>query len=131
MNFRTLFAGGFLAVACFLAGGCSTVNTYTRAYLAAPRFAPSRPEHIEILQAEPKRPLEKLGEILVGTEGQPSRDAIEKKLREAAAKLGADAVYITADKLNIYPVVYLDWWGPSGTSQDVQRNLVAVAVKYK
>src|SRR5262245_34239812 len=125
------FGAAALAIGLLFLVACSSVSTYTRAYLVAPKYAPSNATIVQILDAEPKRPMEKLGEILVGTQGQPSRDEIEKKLREAAAKLGADAVYIISDKLNIYPVVYADWWGPSTASQYVERNLLAVAVKYK
>ena len=131
LKVNTLAGGILFTCGILFLAGCSSVSTYTRAYMTAPTYPASNPANIKILAAEPKQPFERLGEIFIGTEGEPSREQIEKKLRAAAAQLGADAVYITADKLNITPVVYLDWWGPTTTGQDVRRNLVAVAVKFR
>jgi hypothetical protein len=36
------------------------------------------------------------------------------------------------DKTHIFPVAYAGWWGgPYGVSEDIRRDIVAVAVKYK
>lgn len=115
-----------------LAAGCASISTRTNAYLGSPKYAPSNPTSVDILQSEPKGPKERLGEIVLTVEGEPSRDDLERKLKEGAAKLGADAVFIVYDKMHIFPVVYGDWWwGPMGVSEDAHRKIVAVAVKTK
>lgn len=115
-----------------LVAGCASVSTRTNAYLTSPRYAPTTPASVQILQAEPKQLKDRLGEIILTVEGEPSRDDLERKLKEAAAKLGADAVFIIHDKMHIFPVVYGDWWwGPMGVIEDAHRKIVAVAVKLK
>ena len=112
--------------------GCASVSQHTRAYLASPHYAPSNPAAVQILPEEPKQPKERLGEVVLTVEGEPKRDKIEEKLREGAAKLGADAVFIVYDKVHVFPVVYYDWWwGPMGATETMDRMIVGVAIKYK
>jgi hypothetical protein len=104
----------------------------TRAYLTVPRYPPTAPGAVQILAAEPNVPKERLGEISLSVSGQPSRERLEKRLKEAAAKLGADAVFVVYDRTHIFPIVYVDWyWGPAGVSEEVHRDIVAVAIKYR
>jgi hypothetical protein len=63
-------------------------------------------------------------------DGNPSRDTLEHKLKKAAAKLGADGVFIASDQTHIYPIEYWDYWGPTG-GEDWQRVVVGVAFKNK
>ena len=64
--------------------------------------------------------------------GNPSREKLEDKLKQAAARLGADAVFVLQDKTHVFPVVYADWWGgPYGVYESVSRDIVAAAIKYK
>jgi hypothetical protein len=112
--------------------GCSAVYQRTHAYLGTPHYPPSNPATVQILLEEPKQPKERLGEISLTVEGEPKREAIENKLKEGAAKLGADAVFIVYDKVHVYPLVYYDWWwGPMGTTETSDRRIVGVAIKYK
>ena len=84
------------------------------------------------MQAEPKQPKERLGEVVLNIDGEPKRDKIEQKLREGAAKLGADAVFIVYDKVHVFPVVYYDWWwGPMSATETMDRMIIGVAIKYK
>ena len=110
--------------------GCASVSEQTHAYLGSPRFAPTQPPTIQILAAEPPQPKELLGEVTLCVRGNPSRDEVEKKLKEAAAKLGANAVYVAYDKTHVLPIVYYDWWGP-WVAESPYRRIVAVAIKYK
>ena len=120
-----------VAVAAALITGCANIYTRTRAYLGVPEYQATVPEKVQILSAEPKgRPHDRLGEVFLDVGGSPSRATLEKKLRKAAANLGADAVFIVQDEMHIFPVVYVDWWG-STVSQDSRRGIVAVAVKFK
>jgi hypothetical protein len=132
MNLSRLAGGAFLSLAVAVLTGCASISQRTNAYLGAPKYPASDPAVIQILQAEPNQPKERLGEIILTVEGEPSRDALEKKLREGAARLGADAVFIVHDKMHIFPMVYGDWWwGPMGVTEDAHRKIVGVAVKLK
>jgi hypothetical protein len=117
-------------LAACLGAGCSTVTCRTQPALGGPRFAASDPARVVILTAEPARAKDRLGEIFISVEGSPSRDRIENKLKKAAAGLGADAVVIASDQTHLFPVVYGGWWGATYT-QEAQRGIVGVAVKYK
>jgi hypothetical protein len=115
-----------------LVAGCSGISQNTHAYLGTPIYPPTHPESVQILQSEPSRQKVRLGEIILGVDGQPAREEIEKRIREGASKLGADAAFIVYDRTHIYPVVYADyWWGPTWVTQDARRNIVAVAIKYQ
>jgi hypothetical protein len=86
---------------------------------------------VQILPAEPNQPKDRLGEIILSVSGNASRDVLENKLRNAAAALGANAVFISSDKTRFYPVVYYDWWYPPWVYQESTRNIVAVAIRLK
>jgi hypothetical protein len=128
-TWKILLSVGGLAAGLGLAG-CSTVYTRTQPYLGVGNYAPTDPAHVQILAAEPKQAKEKLGEVFLSVDGNPSRATLETKLKRAAAKLGADAVFVVSDQMHIFPVVYVDWWG-SNVSQEARRGIVAIAVKYK
>ena len=117
--------------ALLLFSGCSHISERTHAYLGSPSYAPAAPASVQILQKEPPQPFDRLGEIMLGVEGNPSREAVEKKLRQAAAKLGANAVFITYDRMHVFPIVYGGWYGPPGLSEGMRRDIVAVAVRTK
>jgi hypothetical protein len=121
------FAAGLL-----LLGGCSSIAENTRAELGTPIYPRTDPARVLILREEPKQAHEKLGEIVLRAEGDPSRERLEKRLRKAAARLGADAVCVVHDQTQLFPVVYVDgWWGPDGMDTGMVRDVVAVAIKFK
>ena len=63
---------------------------------------------------------------------KPATGKAGEKLKRAAAKLGADAVFVLYDKTHVFPVAYADWWGgPYGVYGRYTRDIVAVAIKYK
>lgn len=125
--FRVVLLAASLALC-----GCSSIIVNSKAYLGSPKFAPSDPAKVVILATEPKQPKEQLGEVMLSVGGNPSREKLEEKLKLAAAKLGADAVFITYDKTHVFPVAYAGWWGgPYAVSEDMRRDIVAVAIKYK
>lgn len=119
-------------LATTLLAGCTSISDRTHAYLGSPQYPASSPESIQILQSEPAGAKDRLGEITLIVDGEPRREQIEAKLKKAAARLGADAVFVVHDKLHIFPIVYADWWwGPMGVTEESQRRIVAVAIKYK
>src|SRR5512139_1250910 len=78
--------------------GCASISTRTRIYPGAPKYPPTDPLKVEILRVAPTRPHDRLGEIALDATDDPSRERIEKKLKNAAAKLGADAMVVVFDQ---------------------------------
>ena len=120
------------SMAAFLAlCGCASISVSSKAYLGSPKYAPSDPAKVQILASEPKEPKDQLGEVRLSVAESPSREKLEEKLRQAAAKLGADAVFVVYDKTHVFPLVYVGWGGPGAVSEEARREIVAVAIKYK
>ena len=119
------------AAAALMLCGCSSIAEHTHAYLGTPRLAPTHPNAIQIFATEPNRPKQRLGEIILSIAGNPARQDIEKKLKTAAARLGADGVFIVSDRTRVYPIVYWDWWGSAAVDEDWRRAIVGVAFKLK
>jgi len=111
--------------------GCASIRENSHEYLGGGHYTPVDPSHVTVLTEEPKQAKEKLGEVRLVVSGSPSREKLELLLRRAAAKLGADAVFIVYDKMHVFPVTYVDWWGPIGADTEMERNIVGIAVKYK
>jgi hypothetical protein len=121
---------GLLAASLALCG-CASISVSTKAYLGSPNYAPSEPARVQILASEPKVPKDRLGEVRLSVAESPPREKLEEKLRQAAAKLGADAVFVVHDKTYVFPLVYVGWGGPGALSEETRREIVAVAIKYK
>jgi hypothetical protein len=123
----------FTAVAMLFAlTGCNTVSTSVRQDLGGPTYPPSNPTLVQILRTQPTRPHVRLGEV----QAEPSSDSvpvaeIEASLRNAAAKMGADAAVVVYDKTQTTGAfVTGPWWGRQ--VQTVQgRVIIAVAIKYQ
>ncbi len=126
-----------IATACFCLcllalPGCSSYSVRTIQYVGAPRPAATSPTRIEILRAEPARPHEKLGEVVVDAtiDPPPSIEKVEAALRRDAAKLGADAVVLVHDQTHpVGAYVSGPWWSPMMVTVH-GRLIVAVAIKY-
>ena len=121
-----------LGVTLLAVTGCNTVSTTHTQAIGGPKFAPSNPADVQILRTEPTRPNVRLGEVQAepATESVPASD-IETALKKEAAKLGADAVVIVADRTQVMgAMVTGPWWGRS--VQEVQgRVVIGVAIKYQ
>ena len=111
--------------------GCADISEQTNARLGTPAFAPTQPASIRILATAPKQATEKLGEVILTVNGSASRRQIEGRLQAAAARLGADGVFIASDQTHVYPVEEWGGWGPPAGFTDWQRIIVGVAFKYK
>ena len=125
-----LIRAASLAIMLGLAG-CASISERTHAYLGSPGFPPTDPAKVKILPSEPSQPKERLGEIMLSIEGNPSREAVDNKLRKGAARLGADAAFVVYDRMHVFPVAYAGPWGPTGVAENLRRDVVAVAIKYK
>jgi hypothetical protein len=130
---RGLVPSGLLAtLACALAS-CASIDSHTTQYVGAPHQPPSDPARVEILRAEPTRPHDRLGEVMVdvSTDPAPPIAEVEARLRKEAAKIGADAVVVVYD--HVQPVgafVTGPWWGRS-IDTVTGRQLIGVAIKYR
>ncbi len=113
-----------------LLGGCSYVSVSTRQYLGVPPHEPTDPGSVQVLRSEPTLPNERLGEITLEPQGNPSVTEMEDKLRQAAAHMGADAAVIVADTTE-YMGSYVTgpWWGRE-IHPEYGRVIIAVAIRY-
>jgi hypothetical protein len=130
MTLKTRMAVWAPMLAALMLCGCATIYENTHAYIGSPQLAPTSPTNVRIFAAEPKQPMDRLGEVILSIDGNPPRQKVENKLKVAAAKLGADGVYIASDRTHIYPMVYYDYWGPV-SEEDWHRLVVGVAFKNK
>jgi hypothetical protein len=118
-----------LALGVVLAG-CSFVSTRLLPYIGVPTFPPTDPARVEILRAEPTRPHVRLGEIFVEPSGDPTVAQYEQALREGGAGMGAEAVVVVFDRMQVVgTVVSGPWWAPSA-SPIVGRVVVGLAIRY-
>jgi hypothetical protein len=110
--------------------GCNYVTANTKPYLGMPSYPPTDLASVEVLRTEPLRPYERLGEITLEPQGNPSVAEMEQKLREAAAKMGANAAVLVADRtMRMGATVSGPWYGRQ-VSPDFQRFIVAVTIRY-
>ena len=120
------------ATALLVSTGCQTVSTSSIQYIGVPQFAPTDPTQVQILRSEPTRPHIRLGEV----QAEPSTESvdvtkIETALKQAAAKLGANAAVVVCDKTE---VVGAQAYGGflNRSFETVQgRVVIAVAIRYQ
>ena len=106
-----------LVVACLVAA-CAYVEATTTQYVGVPRFDPVDPKTVQVLRAEPvQQRYDRLGEILLDISVDPPAEVteVEQRLREEAAKWGANAVFVVRDQV----------------MPGVGRKLIAVAIRYR
>jgi len=123
-----------LAAACLVVlTGCTSLSSRGLEYVGAPRFGPTDPAGIEILQAEPERAHVKLGEAVgnAAVDPAPSVEKIEARLRREAARMGADAVYLVHDRTEAVGAVAMGPWWSQSFSPIQGRIVVGVAIKYR
>ncbi len=124
---------GAIFGAIIVNAGCASVDVTSMHYLTAPTYAPTAPASIQILNAEPKTAFQRIGEIELSGSSDPAPEEadVEKKLRMAAGKLGADAVLITADRIQPNGVQSSGFRRFGGNSQlTAGRKVVAIAIKF-
>jgi len=118
-----------LVLALLLLSGCSGVKVESKLYPGVPVYVPVNAGSVEILRSFPLRPYQRMGEIRIQPQGTPSQKEILKKFKKAAAKMGADAVVLVADKSMLLggPVAGPEWVnGELSTGSD--RIVVGVAI---
>jgi hypothetical protein len=121
------FAAGVVA----LLTGCQAVSVQSTQYIGVPSYPPTDPASIQILRSEPTTANVRLGEITLEPSSQSTpAPEIEQKLRQAAAKMGANAAVVVADRTAIMGgVVTGPWWGRT-VQPTYGRVVIAVAIRY-
>ena len=104
-------------LACALLACCAYVEATTTQYIGVPRFPAGDPAAVEVLPSEPMRTHDRLGEILldISLDPAPPVAEVEQRLREEAAKMGGNAVFVVRDMVN----------------PNAGRKLIAVAIRYR
>jgi hypothetical protein len=80
------------------------------------------------LRKDPRRDHIRLGEVWIRPTARMDRFHVEGVLREKAARMGADALVIVADKYFQEGVVFSYWHGPRPV---YERQIVGIAIRYK
>ena len=90
-----------------LLAGCTTV-TPVRIVPAEgiPHYPPTDPASVTVLRSEPPRPFETLGQVILDPGHTLPVPEMEQKLRQAAASLGANAVFISSDMTTLKGPVF-------------------------
>ena len=113
-----------------LATGCNTVSIGSKQYLGVPTYPPTDPASVEVLASQPAAANVKLGEITLQPQGNPTKARFEQKLRLAASKMGANAVFIVQDQQVVFGTTIMGPWWSQTASPDVGRVIVGVAIRY-
>jgi hypothetical protein len=117
-----------LLVAALFLGAVACYRPYGyRFYPDAPRFAPTHPAGVDLLRREPRREHLRLGEVWIRPDPRMDRFYVEGVLREKAARMGADALVIVADRFFRDGVVFNYWRGPAPV---YDRHIVGIAIRY-
>lgn len=129
LQYLTLIAA---LAALFVGTGCNTITTNTTQYVGVAKFPPSDPAKVEVLRTEPTRPHTRLGEVRAEPPST-STDVvkIEAALRQNAAKLGADAVVVVLDRVQVTGAYVVGRWYDRSVESIKGRVVVAVAIKYQ
>jgi len=118
-----------LGAATLLLGVVSCYHPYGyHLYPDTPRFAPTHPAEVELLRREPRRDHIRLGEVWIRPSYRMDRFYVEGVLRERAARMGADALVIVADRYFRERVVFSYWYGPRRV---YDRHIVGIAIRYR
>ncbi|MGZ5439837.1 MAG: hypothetical protein ACXWFJ_08300 [Candidatus Aminicenantales bacterium] len=97
-------------------------------YPHTPRFGPTDPARVDLLRREPRRDHIRIGEVWIRPTRQMDRYYVEGLLRDRAARMGADALVIVADRYFQEGVVYNYWRGARSVNA---RQIVGIAIRYR
>jgi hypothetical protein len=112
---------------------CATVDVQSTQYIGGPSYQPTDPKNVQILRTEPRAPHDRLGEVMVdaSTDPPPPVVEIEQKLRQAAAKMGANAVVVVLDRVQpVAAYVTGPYWGRSIESVS-GRKVIGIAIRFR
>lgn len=130
-NLSRFMAGAGLGLVVILLAGCSTVSVNSFQYVGTPVFSPTRPAQIQVLRALPERTFERLGEIsVVPATSEVSNQKIEQALQTAAAEMGADAVVIISDSVQVTGAIVTGSLYGRTVQRTTSRVIVGIAIRY-
>ena len=88
-----------LVAAAGAVASCAYVEATTVNYVGVPRFPAVDSAKVQVLPGEPAQRHDRLGEVLLDISVDPAPDVaeIEERLRDEAAKMGANAIYVIRD----------------------------------
>jgi hypothetical protein len=120
------------ALTCWLVA-CTSLDATTTPYAGAPHYPPSDPASVQILRTQPTKPHDRLGEIIVDVSTHPATlgNGVEQKLRQEAAKMGADAVVVVYDRLQPLGAYVMGGYWDQSVETVTEHNVVGVAIKYR
>jgi len=110
------------------ATGC--VQVQSRPYIGVEAFSPTAPDTVQILRSAPTQPNLRLGEITVEPKNNTSVQTIEEKFRDAAARMGANAVVIVADRTEVMGMQETGSWYNADLTPITGRVILGVAIRY-
>src|SRR5512143_1277169 len=96
-------------------------------YPHTPNFPPTDPAQVDLLRREPRRDHIRLGEVWIRPTWRMDRYYVEGVLRERAARMGADALVIVADRYFREGYVRSYWRGHRSV---YDRQIVGIAIRY-
>jgi hypothetical protein len=115
--------------------GCTQVFVTADPFIGVPAYPPTDPASVQILRQYPERSFNKIGELFVEPSGgNPPITKIEQALQQQGAKMGADAVVITVDRITRSGADWIGggWAGGGGEVMPMYGHAVrAIAIKYK
>jgi hypothetical protein len=119
-----------------LAGGlasCASIDSTSTKYAGAPHYPPSNPGKVEILRTPPTQAHQRIGEVVVDSTIDPSPPIsdVEERLRAEAAKIGADAIVVVADRVEPEPFLIQTGYRGEIVESYTGHKLVGVAIKYQ
>lgn len=104
-------------------------------FRGAPDFPRTRPEAVDLLRGEPRRPHVAFAEIRYDPPARASRYEVEWRLRNKGARIGADALVIEVDTLyreGVWSGPYRTYPGRGGYRTGERDHLiVAIAIRYR
>lgn len=122
-----------LFVLVFLLASCAP-PLRVHFFPGARRYPPTSPSSVDILRSELLRPHEAFAEIRMDPPARMSRLDVERRLRERAADIGADALIIEVDNVyreRVWVGPYSAYRGPRVRRAVVRdRVIIAVAIRY-
>jgi hypothetical protein len=119
------------ALACTLVS-CASIDSTTTRYAGAPRFPPTDPATVQILRSDPGQPHDRLGEVMIdaSVDPEPPIEAVEARLRNEAAKIGADAVVVVYDRIQRVGTIVSGGYGYRTAFPVTGHRVVGIAIKY-
>ncbi len=98
--------------------------------MGTPLYPPTDPATVQILREAPTQPHVKLGEITAEPQSTSTpASEVEAKLRQAGAKMGADAVVIVVETARTKAAATRGWWD-SEHSPNVGQAFIGVPIRY-